>query len=255
MFEELTYSTYRQLLELFCRNHQNLTFKDLPIDDPTSRYFVLRHDIDYSPEAALRMAELESSMGIRATYFLLLSTSYYNLLSEEYCDFPRKLIELGHDVGFHYDVAAFSRSGKENLRATLRSYVSMLEQLTGTPIRAIAMHNPSVSGEDPFRGHPEFLNAYDDICVREGAYFSDSCGAWRPETLGVFQSGALPSQFQILVHPIFWGEQCMDQWTRLDHVAEAIVSGLSARVAAQRDMWSKHPAVLFQAERRDMKCT
>jgi hypothetical protein len=243
MFEEFTYSTYGQLLELFCRSHQNLAFKDLPVGDPTSRYFVLRHDIDFSPEAALRMAGLESDLGIRATYFLLLSTSYYNLLSKEYCEFPRKLIELGHDVGFHYDVAVLSRSGNESLWTTLRSHVSILEQLTGTPVRAIAMHNPSVSGKDPFRGHPEYLNAYDEICVKEGAYFSDSCGVWRPETLGVFQRGILPPRFQVLVHPIFWGEQCVDQGTRLDHVAQAIVRGLSIRVAAAKDMWSKHPAL------------
>src|SRR5712692_10516496 len=111
MLEEFNYASYRQLLELLRRTNENVTFNDLPLDNPAARCFILRHDIDYSPEAALRMAQLEADMGIRATYFLLLNTSYYNLLSEEYCEFPRRLIELGHDVGFHYDVAILSRLG------------------------------------------------------------------------------------------------------------------------------------------------
>lgn len=250
MFEDFTYASYRRLLELLRRTNRNVTFKDLPIDDPAARYFVLRHDIDYSPEAALRMAQLEAGMGIRATYFLLLNTSYYNLLSEEYCKCPRKLIELGHDVGFHYDVAALSCAGKDRLGDTLRAHVAMLEQLTRTPVRAIAMHNPSVSGEDPFRGHREFLNVYDDRCVKEGAYFSDSCGVWRPETLNVFQSGTLPPRFQLLIHPMFWNEQSADRWTRLDHVADEIIRRLRGRVADQKEMWSQHPAVLLQTERQ-----
>jgi hypothetical protein len=247
MFEDFTYATYRQLLNLFLRTHRNLTCSDLPVSEPTSPYFVLRHDIDYSPEAALRMAEFEASFGIRATYFLLLSTPYYNLLSKENCTLPKRLVELGHDVGLHYDVAALSRSGGADLISALRSQIAVLEQLAGVPVRAIAKHNPSVSEEDPFRGHREYVNVYDDICVKEGYYFSDSCGAWRPETLTIFESGRLPVRFQLLVHPIFWGEQHLDQWTRLDLVAEKIVVDLKTQIAAQKDMWLRHPAVRLKA--------
>jgi hypothetical protein len=250
MFEDFTYATYRQLLNLFLQTHRNLTCIDLPVSEATSPYFVLRHDIDYSPKAALRMAEFEASFGIRATYFLLLSTPYYNLLSEDYCALPKQLVELGHDVGFHYDVAALSRSGGADLGAALRPQIAVLEQLAGVPVRAIAMHNPSVSGEDPFRGYREFVNVYDDICVKEGKYFSDSCGAWRPETLSMFESGRLPARFQFLIHPIFWGEQYLDQWTRLDIVAEEIVADLKTRIVAQKDMWLRHPAVRSQAQRQ-----
>ena len=249
MLEEFNYVSYRQLLKLLRRTNENVTFNDLPLDNPAARYFILRHDIDYSPEAALRMAQLEADMGIRATYFLLLNTSYYNLLSEEYCGFPRRLIELGHDVGFHYDVAILSRFGKDRPVEILRAHVSMLEQLTRTPVRAIAMHNPSVSGEDPFRDHKEFLNAYNDESVKQGAYFSDSCGAWRRETLSVLQGGSLPARIQLLIHPIFWDEQSADQWTRLDNVVDENISRLRKKVANQKELWAKHPAVLQQTKR------
>lgn len=250
MFEEFTYSAYRQLLESFRRTHQVIPLGDSTAAVRAERYFVLRHDIDYSPDAALRMAELESDLSVRATYFLLLSTPYYNLLSEDYCTFPRKLISLGHDVGFHFDVAALAGVGEENLESVLQSQVAVLEQLTGKPVRSIAMHNPSVSGNDPFKNHPKFLNAYDDISVRDGAYFSDSCGAWRPETMKVFRSGILPSRFQLLVHPIFWGEDHRDQWTRLDQAVRKIIENLEAQITDQKKLWSQHPAVIHQMGRK-----
>lgn len=250
MFEEFTYVSYRQLLESLRQTHRNVTFNDLPVSDRVSRYFTLRHDIDYSPESALRMARLEADMGVRATYFVLLNTSYYNLLSDECCEFPRKLIDLGHDIGLHYDVAVLSCLGKNRLEETLKAHVAMLEHLAGASVRAIAMHNPSVGGDDLFRGHSRFLNVYDDECVKQGAYFSDSCGAWRQETLKVFQSGSLPDRFQLLIHPIFWGEQSADQWTRLDDIADEIARRLRVRVAAQKEMWAQHPAVLQEKQRR-----
>ena len=70
--------------------------------EPPSRGDVfLRHDIDLSLDAALRMAELEAEMGVQTTYLLMTESVFYNLGSQEGADAIERLRGLGHAVGLH----------------------------------------------------------------------------------------------------------------------------------------------------------
>ena len=62
---------------------------------------ILRHDVDLSLAAALRMAELEADAGAPATYFLMTGSVFYNLASHEGERALDRLRELGHRVGLH----------------------------------------------------------------------------------------------------------------------------------------------------------
>jgi len=70
-------------------------------EEPRSGDLILRHDVDLSLEAALEMAELEASVGARATYFLMTQSVFYNLGSSEGRRALNRLRELGHGVGLH----------------------------------------------------------------------------------------------------------------------------------------------------------
>jgi hypothetical protein len=243
MLNEFTYEAYRQLLDLARANNRNLRFGDLPADGHASRYFILRHDIDFSPDAALRMAEFESRLGVRASYFLLLSSSFYNLLSAEYCAVPRQLIGLGHEVGLHYDLACYDVISPGRPLDVLLNQADALSQLCGERVKSIAMHNPSVYGADVFQNVRQFINAYDPRYTREIAYFSDSCGAWRNETAATLQ-GDLPSHFQLLIHPIFWDQEPGDRWTRMSALVDRHVELVRQSAAATRALWARHPGVV-----------
>ena len=91
-------------------SRHNRCFRECVEKNPEGSFLILRHDVDFSPEAACRMAQLEANLDIKATYFILLSPPYYNLLSEKYVDFPRRLIEMGHEIGLHYDVHAMEKA-------------------------------------------------------------------------------------------------------------------------------------------------
>ena len=62
---------------------------------------LLRHDVDLSLDAALRMAELEAEAGATATYFLMTESVFYNLASREGTAALDRLRALGHRVGLH----------------------------------------------------------------------------------------------------------------------------------------------------------
>ena len=61
----------------------------------------LRHDVDLSLDAAVRMAELEVEHGVQTTYLLMTESVFYNLASREGAAAIARLRELGHAVGLH----------------------------------------------------------------------------------------------------------------------------------------------------------
>lgn len=73
------------------------------------RSILLRHDVDHSLDAALRLAHAEWKMGIKATYFLLHGASYWDspILPEA----VRQLADFGHEVGLHINALAEWYSG------------------------------------------------------------------------------------------------------------------------------------------------
>ena len=89
--DSFDYATYWSLLSAIAATHRILRFADLADSEPDGPFCILRHDVDYSPAAALRLAEQESARGVRATYFLLTGTSYYNLLAPEHAHVARAL--------------------------------------------------------------------------------------------------------------------------------------------------------------------
>jgi hypothetical protein len=62
---------------------------------------ILRHDVDLSLDAAVRMAELEHASGASATYFLMTESVFYNLDSSEGVAAIGRLRALGHRVALH----------------------------------------------------------------------------------------------------------------------------------------------------------
>ena len=151
-------------------------------DEPQPGDLFLRHDVDLSLDAAVRMAELEASVGARTWYFLMRESTFYNLASDEGEAALRRLRELGHHVGSHL--------------------VFPDTQLDERMEPVIAWHNPD----------PEYMSAELDMGINvmskryfdPATYRSDSNQHWRSgcphEEL---RAGAFP-WLQLLIHPEIW---------------------------------------------------
>ena len=155
-------------------------------------------------------------------------------------------------MGFHYDLKAFPPSDKTKAMETLRAYVKIVMKFTGKGVKSIAMHNPSINGQDWFRNSKEFINVYDDKYTKRIAYFSDSCGAWRDEAIRVFESGNVPPKLQLLIHPFFWNEKPVDRWNKLDNFIEEKNLNLKRDAQQIREIWTKHPGVIQHDKRNNL---
>lgn len=231
MRDSFDYATYWSLLSSIAKTHRIVRVADFRAAAPEEPFCILRHDVDYSPRAALQLAEQEAARGVRATYFLLLGTQYYNLLAPEHAHVARTLVEHGHEVGLHYDVNSFAPFRREEWPRLLRAQATLLGELAGAEVASIAMHQPALNGADPFRGSGDFLNAYDERFTRDCVYVSDSARAWRDDGWAMFASQSFPPRLQLLLHPINWAQGDRERTT----IFRDVHDDLATRAARDRD--------------------
>jgi hypothetical protein len=149
---------------------------------PEEGDLLLRHDVDLSLDAALRVAELEAAVEVPATYFLMTQSVFYNLSSSEGVRAINRLRELGHSIGLH---AVWP--GAEN-------------DDRFDPV--LAWHNP----EPDYMSQPVdgFVNVMQPPYFDPDHYRSDSNQSWRH---GCPHEGLARGEFewlQLLVHPEIW---------------------------------------------------
>lgn len=171
--------------------------------EPAARHFIMRHDVDFSLAAAVAMAEVEAGLGLSSTYFLLLRTEFYNVLSNAGLEAVRRLSLLGHEIGLHFDAALYPQDA-EQLEAAIAHEAGLLQTIAGKKVGVMSFHRPAaerIGERDLWAGR---LNAYGARFVRDIGYCSDSRGAWRHgaplDHLAVKAGRAI----QILVHPFWW---------------------------------------------------
>jgi hypothetical protein len=150
--------------------------------EPAEGDLFLRHDVDLSLAAALELAELEASLGVSATYFLMTRSVFYNLASADGERALRRLRELGHRVGLH----------------AVHPHVDFDERFD--PV--LAWHNPD----------PEFMTAPVEGLVNVMAspwfdperYRSDSNQHWRHGDPTAALAAREFEWLQLLTHPEIW---------------------------------------------------
>ena len=77
MTEPFTLEGYEALIAaMLARGYVLRSFADA---QPDERHLILRHDVDQSLEASVRLARCEAAAGWAAAYFVLLRSEMYNL--------------------------------------------------------------------------------------------------------------------------------------------------------------------------------
>ncbi len=170
--------------------------------DDGGRAVHVRHDVDNTLEAALRMAEAEARADAVSTYLVLVRSDNYNPFSAVNRIRLRRILELGHDVGLHF---AAEEHDPEVLAADLASCIradaALLEVLVGEPVRVFSFHNPTERERSTIEV-PGLVNAYADRFFSNACYLSESNMRWPAGTpVDVLASGE-HRVVQILVHPL-----------------------------------------------------
>ena len=201
---EFTYKAYSKLLELlrahhysFC-NYQN--YRDF------DRCVIMRHDIDYNIEQAVRLAQAEADFGIQSTYFVLLSSDFYNPASKHMTDMLQQIRGMGHEVGLHFDEVAYEGCSAEELPGLIRREAKLLGDICDFPIRCFSMHRPNRLTLEKDLQVEGLVNSYGQEFFRDFKYLSDSRRNWREPVLDIIRSGQY-DKLHILTHAFWYGDE------------------------------------------------
>ncbi|MCI0395880.1 MAG: hypothetical protein L0332_01065 [Chloroflexi bacterium] len=150
----------------------------LEAGQPRHMLVVLRHDIDRSLASAVRMAELESGYGIRATYYARVTRSVFRPAG------LKRLAQLGHEVGYHYEVLARARGDHQKAIQKFAEELALFRQVI--PVTTISMHGSPLSPWNnldlwqtvDFAAYGLLGEAYLSVDYSELHYFTDTGRTW-----------------------------------------------------------------------------
>lgn len=244
---------YRQLIEhMLDIGYLSILMKEAFEADGLA--VILRHDVDFSVDYALQMARLEHEIGVRSTYFFMITSSYYNLFSEANRTALQEIASLGHEIGLHWDSSFLPKNGAWQSEF-FKAQMHMLASVAGEPILSASQHIPTDTPAFDISPFVE-INAYSKEINDHYRYVSDSSMVWREIT--PVDLAAEKINIQFLAHPVWW----MADGETQDEKLRSLISQLHAdttdrtedyltymhKVLADRDKYDSY----FRESQKDM---
>jgi len=226
---------YQEILDLFKeRGYKFCFFSEAP--DKKTKKVYLRHDIDYSPETALRLAQIEYQKKIHSTYFIRLSAPFYNIFESKNAKIIKKIINLGHQIGLHFEI----NLSKKTIEREITNQIKVI-QLYFDIEKIVSFHRPpKYILNQKFKN---FISSYEAKFFKEIKYLSDSCGhesLWKEGCVCQWlKSQSCPRDLQILIHPIWWGRKEKDPNKYLHQYLKGKVKYLDNSLAKNLKIYKK----------------
>lgn len=201
---DYTYREYEGILK-FLANHGYVTKKYGDTHD-NEKEVILRHDVDISLDKAVRFAELEKTTGLgySSTYFVLISSDFYNPLSRASIDAMKRIRSLDHDIGLHFDEQKYCGDDDWNQDLVIGKILEekkQLESIIEDSVNVVSMHRPSRKTLEANLLIPGMINSYGGEYFNDIKYVSDSYHRWRENVYQVIETGT--PRIQLLTHA-FW---------------------------------------------------
>lgn len=222
-------------------------------DHSYGKIIYLRHDIDMHITGIDHIAEIESTHGVKATYYILL-TQHYNPVQPDNKKILGALVEMGHEIGLHYDMETYP-ADYDSARAHLDWEAGLLADIIGKPVRTIVMHQPHKGQPDPFRSLDEYVHPHDPRYQENLTYISDSCRAWRDESLlECFRSNP-PKRLLLATHPELWlGGAMTERMIYLQVLVENATKPYREFFEKTvREVWQNHPGPKLHDQRESLQ--
>jgi len=235
---DFTHNIYKELLKsLKEKNYQFITANEYA----TSKYnknrpfVIMRHDVDRRPKNSLKMAKIENSMEVKATYYFrdTPQTLKPKIIKE--------MVNLGVEIGYHYESLAKTNGNYEKAIKDFRKNLYRLRELY--PIKTIAMHGRPTSKWDSrllwdkydYKEYGIIFEPYFDIDFQEVLYITDAGRAWDNDSINLrdkvtsdfnfkfantaqiisdINSETLPKKILINIHPEHWAEETIE-WYKI----------------------------------------
>jgi hypothetical protein len=205
---DFTIDAYAELISVAAARYRFLHFAEPSAEGEVALW---RHDIDVSPQRALALARVEAASGVRATYFVQVTSRYYSIFEPEVAATLRQIVVLGHDVGLHFDAEVCAHQTAPDYDRRIAFEARVLEEVAETSVAAFTLHNPTtlvgVSLDEPSRAG--LVNGSCSDLRASYSYCSDSNGLWRFRSLAEMLADPSVGRLYALTHPEWWQSEPM----------------------------------------------
>ncbi len=206
---EFTYASYISLISSL--REYGYEFADYHNWNRYLRPVILRHDIDYDINKSVKLAITEQKAGVKSTYFVLTTSNFYNVFSQESYDGLMNILDSGHDIGLHFDEVRYSdcEGNPQRVVEHIQDELTVLEMAIGRKVDVVSMHRPSKGLLESEIEIPGVINSYSQIFFKEFKYLSDSRRRWREPVEEIIKLKKY-ERLHILTHAFWYNNQEMD---------------------------------------------
>lgn len=203
--------TYKAYENLICNLYNNgYQIKDYHNYFECDECAILRHDIDYDLERAVNLSKIEKDNGVKSTYFILLTSDFYNPVSKASLKVFDKLRKHGHEIGLHFDEVHYQKKdvkwNQNEIIENILKEVELLGKIIGEPVKVVSMHRPSRQTLESNLEIPGIINSYSNEFFKDFKYVSDSRMRWR-EDIEKMVTNKEYHRLHILTHSFWYGEE------------------------------------------------
>jgi hypothetical protein len=118
--------------EAFC----NLKKRKMTID----KVIVNRIDVDFNIKKAEHLTDIFNELGIKGTFFIRLHAPEYNPFSFESYRIIKKMINSGHEIGYHSEIVDQSIIWSEDVVECLKRDIDVINRMFNIKIVGVASH-------------------------------------------------------------------------------------------------------------------
>lgn len=208
-----TFQHYEESLKLAKRKGYTFsTLGDFDHNKESSRLIILRHDLDYATiQKAQSFAEIENQLNIKATYFVRVHSDEYNPFGFKSYYALRQILNMGHEIGLHYEHLDFCDITKEDPATVITKGKRLLELIFDIKIKGMSGHGSFTDIQNwhfwkdhNFRDFGFEYDAYGDKFMSSMLYIDDSLRHWKEgKCMCQYISDGVPRLY-FLTHPFYW---------------------------------------------------
>ena len=213
-----SYAEYRNIITLVKQNLPIMDFSE--VNDDVNSFCVLRHDIEFSIDRALQMANIEHhDLNVHSTYTVQLRNNTYNALSQKNIEAIQEIESMGHYIGLHQNPPMME---DEELVDYILKDIETLEHYYGFEVDRFAFHrcgsNPTLL--EKYVEVPNKINCYGEDFFHYFSdekpkelrvhYLADSNHEWKYGHPFHIDYWDFPQKMQLLTHPFSWSDNGYD---------------------------------------------
>jgi hypothetical protein len=158
---------------------------------------ILRHDVDIHPEFALKLYDLEKDNNISSTFFFMVTSHLYNVLSKHNSKIIKEIYDNGFEIGLHFSTCAYGeyRPDYDYIEEAMKES-NILSSIIGERVSKLSLHCPVEE-----KGIPLFDNV-----IWHKNFVGDSNKKIHEQDIYRMISKSDKEVVYLLIHPIFWSD-------------------------------------------------